>query len=305
MQFSGTLMYAAASITRRDRRASIVLVVPALFFILVLLVYPFIYTLLLSLSKISLVTNHMSFVGLQNFVHLLKQKPFAESILRTLEFALMSTVLSSLLGYGVALFLNATFAGRGFARGILIIPWSVPWVVVGILWTWMLNSNFGLINGLLYQFGLIKQYYPFLGNIRTVLYYTAIPGIWRQTSFSAILLLAAIQTVPGELYEAATIDGATAFQKMSFISLPWILPTILIVSMINTLYGLMQFDTVYIMTQGGPANASQVISIFMYQIAFEKLNLGEGAAVGYMLTLISVVLGVAYVRLLNRVEKIY
>jgi multiple sugar transport system permease protein len=293
------------NISRSDYRTSLILVTPATIAVLVFLVYPFVYTLLLSLSKINLSNNQMTFIGLQNFTRLLRQKAFGESVVRTLKFALVSTALSSGLGVGFALFLNSVFAGRGFARGILIIPWSVPWVVIGILWTWMLNSNFGLINGILYQFGLIKEYFPFLGNMKTILYYTTIPGIWRQASFSAILLLASIQTVPEELYEAATIDGANIFQKTFSITIPWMLPTLMIVSMINTLYGLMQFDTVFIMTQGGPANASEIISIHMYKTAFEKLNLGEGAAIGYMLTLISVVLGVMYVRVLNRIEKRY
>jgi ABC-type sugar transport system permease subunit len=296
-------MTRARIITQWDYRASLVFIIPALVSILVFLVYPFVYTIILSLSEIDLMTGKLTFVGLKQYLNLFKSKSFNESILRTIIFALFCTALSTILGTLFALFLNQKFVGRGIARSVLILPWAVPWVVIGIMWHWMLNSQFGSLNGLLYQLGFIKEYIPFLGNIKSVLFYTALPVIWRQASFSAILLLASIQTIPEELYEAATIDGASMLQRFINITLPWMLPTLMIVIMINTLYGLMQFDTVFVMTEGGPANATEIIAIHMYRTAFEKLKLGAGAAIGYILTLICLVLGIFYVNILNRIEK--
>jgi multiple sugar transport system permease protein len=292
-------------LTKWDYRSSLLFVVPAIISILIFLVYPFLYTIVLSLSKIDLMTSKLTFVGFKQYLNLFKSQSFNESILRTIIFAAFCTVLSTVLGMLLAIYLNQKFVGRGFARGILILPWAVPWVVIGIMWHWMLNSQFGALNGLLYELGIIKEYIPFLGNVKTVLYYTALPVIWRQASFSAILLLASIQTIPEELYEASTIDGANMVQKFSNITLPWMAPTIMIVVMINTLYGLMQFDTVFIMTEGGPANATEIIAIHMYRTAFEKLNLGAGASIGYILTLICLVLGLFYVNILSRIEKKY
>jgi len=292
-------------LTRWDYRSSLLFVIPAVVSILLFLFYPFIYTLLLSLSKIDLMTGKMTFVGIKQYVDLFKSKGFIESIIRTIKFALFCTVLSTALGTGFALFLNQKFIGRGFARGILILPWAVPWVVIGIMWHWILNAQFGSLNGLLYQLGIIDEYIPFLSNIKAILYYTALPCIWRQASFSAILLLASIQTVPEDLYEAAKIDGASMIQRFMSITLPWMMPTMMIVIMINTLYGLMQFDTVFIMTEGGPANASEIIAIHMYRTAFEKLKLGAGASIGYVLTMICIILGLFYVNVLNKIEKKY
>ncbi|KKL63296.1 hypothetical protein LCGC14_2176510, partial [marine sediment metagenome] len=177
-------------LTKWDYRSSLLFVVPAIISILIFLVYPFVYTVILSLSKIDLMTSKLTFVGFKNYIDLFKTKSFNESLIRTIIFATFSTALSTILGTLFALYLNQKFVGRGFARAILILPWAVPWVVIGIMWHWMLNAQFGALNGLLYQLGIIKEYIPFLGNIKTVLYYTALPVIWRQASFSAILLLA-------------------------------------------------------------------------------------------------------------------
>lgn len=293
------------TLTRWDYKASLIFVAPAIVSILLFLIYPFIYTVMLSLSKINLMTYKLSFVGIKHYVALFTSTAFSEVMIRTIKFALFSVVLSTLLGTLFALFLNQNFIGRGFARSILILPWAVPWVVIGIMWHWMLNAQFGSLNAILYQLGIIQEYIPFLSNIKTILYLTALPCVWRQASFSAILLLASIQTIPEELNEAATIDGASMVQRFTFITLPWMMPTIIIVIMINTLYGLMQFDTVFIMTEGGPANASEIIAIYMYRTAFEKLKLGAGAAIGYILAMICLVLGLFYVKILNTIEKKY
>lgn len=293
------------NMTSWDYRASLLFIIPAALSILIFLVYPFIYTLILSLSKINLMNNKLSFVGLQNYITIFKSKAFIGTLYRTGKFAFVIIILSTSLGLLFAILLNQKFIGRGFGRSILILPWAIPWIVIGILWRWMLHSQFGSLNGLLFQLGIIKQYFPFLGHEKSVLFVTALAAVWRQASFSAILLLASIQTIPQSLYESATIDGANMFQKFSFITLPWIMPTMMIVFLFNSLYGFMQFDTVFIMTKGGPADATEIIAIHMYRRAFENLRLGEGAAIGYVLSLICLVFGLIFVAFLNKLEKKY
>ena len=293
------------NITSWDYRASLLFIIPAVLSILIFLVYPFFYTLILSLGKINLMDNKLSFVGLQNYITIFKSKAFIGTLYRTAKFALVVIFVSTSFGLLFAILLNQKFIGRGFGRSILILPWAIPWIVIGILWRWMLNSQFGSLNGLLFQLGIIKQYFPFLGHEKSVLYVTALSAVWRQASFSAILLLASIQTIPQSLYESATIDGANLFQKFSFITLPWIMPTLMIVFLLNSLYGFMQFDTVFIMTKGGPADATEIIAIHMYRRAFENLRLGEGAAIGYVLSLVCLVFGLIFVAFLNRLEKKY
>jgi ABC-type sugar transport system permease subunit len=293
------------NMTSWDYRASLLFIIPAVLSILIFLVYPFFYTLILSLGKINLMNNKLSFVGLENYINIFKSKAFIGTLFRTAKFALVVIFVSTAFGLLFAILLNQKFIGRGFGRSILILPWAIPWIVIGILWRWMLNSQFGSLNGLLFQLGIIKQYFPFLGHEESVLYVTALSAVWRQASFSAILLLASIQTIPQSLYESATIDGANLFQKFSFITLPWILPTMMIVFLLNSLYGFMQFDTVFIMTKGGPADATEIIAIHMYRRAFENLKLGEGAAIGYVLSLICLVFGLIFVAFLNKLEKKY
>jgi len=291
-------------ILKSDYRASIYFILPAVIAIGLFLVYPFLYTLFLSLSKYNLMTGKLSFIGLQNYVSIFKSKVVTKSIVITILFAFYVLSLSTVFGMLFALLLNRDFIGRGFARALLIVPWAIPWVVIGIMWRWMLNAQFGSLNGLLYQLGIIKEYYPFLANEKIVLFVAALPAVWRQASFSAILVLASIQTIPQALYESAKIDGANIFRQFISITLPWMMPTLIVVLMFNTLYGFMQFDTIFMLTKGGPGNATELIAISMYRRAFESLKLGEGAAIGYVLSLLCLFFGLLFTRLLRKVESV-
>ena len=287
-----------------DYRASIYFIIPAGISVLAFLLYPFFYTLVLSLSQYNLATGRLTFRGLENYISIFTSKTFINSISITVVFAIYVLICSTALGVLFALLLNQNFVGRGFARAILIIPWAIPWVVIGIMWKWMLNSQFGSLNGLLFQLGIIREYIPFLALGKWVLFISAMPAVWRQASFSAILLLASIQTIPDALFESAMIDGAGTMRKFFSITLPWMMPTLVVVLMFNTLYGFMQFDTVFMLTKGGPGNATEVIANNMYRKAFESLKMGEGAAIGYVLSMLCLVFGLFFTSLLRKVEDI-
>lgn len=291
-------------ILKSDYRASIYFILPAVISISAFLLYPFIYTLFLSLSKYNLMTGKLSFIGIKNYISIFRSKTVTKSIVTTIIFAFYVLSLSTGFGLLFGLFLNRDFIGRGLARALLIVPWAIPWVVIGIMWRWMLNAQFGSLNGLLYQLGIIKEYYPFLANEKIVLFVSALPAVWRQSSFSAILLLASIQTIPKALYESAKIDGANIFRQFLSITLPWMMPTLIVVLMFNTLYGFMQFDTIFMLTKGGPGNATEIIAITMYRRAFESLKLGEGAAIGYILSLLCLFFGLLFTRVLRKIETI-
>ncbi len=297
----GTTKY---SILKSDYRISIYFILPAMISIGVFLLYPFLYTFILSISKYNLATGKLAFTGFSNYISIFKSRMFTNSIVITIIFALYVLMFSTVLGVLFALFLNQDFIGRGFARALLIIPWAIPWIVIGIMWRWMLNAQFGSLNGLLYQLGIIKEYYPFLADLKSVLFVSALPAVWRQASFSAILLLASIQTIPKALYESAKIDGAGLIRQFLSITLPWMMSTLIVVLMFNILYGFMQFDTVFMLTKGGPGNATELIAITMYRRAFESLKLGEGAAIGYILSLLCLFFGLLFTRILRKVETI-
>lgn len=289
---------------RSDYRVSIYFVLPAIISVVAFLLFPFIYTLLLSFSRFNLMNQKLTFIGLKNYINLFTSNSFTHSISITVLFAVYVLSLSTILGVFFALLLNQDFIGRGFARAILIIPWAIPWVVIGIMWRWMLNAQFGSLNGLLYQLGIIDEYIPFLAKKKWVLFVASLPAVWRQASFSAILLLASIQTIPDTLYESAMIDGAGVLRKFFSITFPWMMPTLIVVLMFNTLYGFMQFDTVFMLTKGGPGDATEVIAINMYRKAFESLKLGEGAAIGYVLSMLCLGFGLFFIRILRKVEDI-
>jgi len=289
---------------RSDYRVSIYFVLPAIISVVAFLLFPFIYTLLLSFSRFNLMNQKLTFIGLKNYVNLFTSNSFIHSISITVLFAVYVLSLSTILGVFFALLLNQDFIGKGFARAILIIPWAIPWVVIGIMWRWMLNAQFGSLNGLLYQLGIIDEYIPFLAKKKWVLFIASLPAVWRQASFSAILLLASIQTIPDTLYESAMIDGAGVLRKFFSITFPWMMPTLIVVLMFNTLYGFMQFDTVFMLTKGGPGDATDVIAINMYRKAFESLKLGEGAAIGYVLSMLCLGFGLFFIRILRKVEDI-
>lgn len=287
-----------------DYRVSIIFIIPAVISVLAFLLFPFIYTLVLSLSKFNLANQQLTFIGLKNYLSIFSSSAFLHSLSITVLFAFYVLALSTVLGVFFAVLLNQEFVGRGLARAILIIPWAIPWVVIGIMWRWMLNAQFGSLNGLLYQLGLIDEYIPFLAKERWVLFVSALPAVWRQASFSGILLLASIQTIPDALYESAMIDGAGVMRKFLSITLPWMMPTLIVVLMFNTLYGFMQFDTVFMLTKGGLGDATEVIAINMYRRAFESLRMGEGAAIGYVLSLLCLIFGLGFTRILRKVEDL-
>ena len=187
----------------------------------------------------------------------------------------------------------------------MILPWALPWIVIGLLWNWVVHSQFGALNGLLYSLGLIDKYIPFMADENWALFFTAMASAWRQTSFSAILLLAALQTIPEDLYDAAKVDGAGMRARFRFITIAWIRPTLTIVLLYNIVLGFLQFDAVWVMTQGGPGDATMLISVLLYRYSFINFDLGMGAAVSNVLGLITMGVGLIFVRLTYRSQATY
>ena len=237
-----------------------------------------------------------------NYVKLFNDPLFANALRVNLEYGLIVLLFSTLFGLMFALLLNEKFPGRGFFRAILILPWALPWVIIGLLWGWVVDAQFGLLNGLLYQFGIIPKYVAFLAKDGWALFFTALATVWRQASFSGILFLAALQAIPPDQYDSAKVDGAGLLGRFRFITFPWLQPTLLIASLINILYGIMQFDVVFMMTDGGPGNATTLLSILLYRKAFMFTDFGGSAAVSNLLAFICLGLGLLFVRLLYRPE---
>ncbi len=282
-----------------------VLLAPAIITIVVVILSPLVTTIFYSFSNVDLIRDRTTFIGLDNYVELFNSRLFWKAIEINVKFAAIVVVVPTLMGLFFAVLLVEDFVGRGFGRTLLILPWALPWIVIGLLWNWVVHSQFGALNGLLYSLGLIDKYIPFMADENWALVFTAMASAWRQTSFSAILLLAALQTIPEDLYDAAKVDGAGMRARFRFITFAWIRPTLTIVLLYNIVLGFLQFDAVWVMTQGGPGDATMLLSVLLYRYTFINFDLGMGAAVSNVLGLITMGVGLLFVRLTYRSQATY
>ncbi len=289
---------------KADRAFGLKLVAPAMIILIVLLALPTILTIVYSLHDVPANGRNLGpFVGLENYQIVFGSPVFWRSAQVTLTFAVGFVVLSTIVGLAMAMLLNQSFIGRGLARALLIIPWATPWLVIGILWKWFADGSVGGLNAVLLMLGLTSDYIPFLSDPNTALPITVLAAVWRQASFAGILLLAGLQTLPGELHEAAQLDGANWWQRFTNITLPWLRPVLITVTVFNLIYAFLQFDVVFAMTQGGPGDATQVLSVLIYRQLFVNTNIGLGSALAVILGLVALVGGLVIVKLFYRQEK--
>ena len=289
---------------KADRAFGLKLVAPAMIILIVLLALPTILTIVYSLHDVPANGRNLGpFVGLENYQIVFGSPVFWRSAQVTLTFAVGFVVLSTIVGLAMAMLLNQSFIGRGRARALLIIPWATPWLVIGILWKWFADGSVGGLNAVLLMLGLTSDYIPFLSDPNTALPITVLAAVWRQASFAGILLLAGLQTLPGELHEAAQLDGANWWQRFTNITLPWLRPVLITVTVFNLIYAFLQFDVVFAMTQGGPGDATQVLSVLIYRQLFVNTNIGLGSALAVILGLVALVGGLVIVKLFYRQEK--
>jgi ABC-type sugar transport system permease subunit len=243
-------------------------------------------------------------VGLDNYARVFASPNFQHSLSITIQYALGFLALSTLLGLGFALLLNEPLRLRWLGRTLLIVPWAAPWLMVGIIWKWFVDADVGWLNGFLYQIGVIDDYIPFLADTRMALFFTILAAVWRQASLTGLLILAALQTVPAELPEAARVDGANTWQRFRYVTLPFLVPVLLVVMVTNMILGFLQFDVIFIMTQGGPGNATDLLSMYLFKVLFNFSEYGAGSAVAVILGLIAFAIGLVFVRVLYRTESI-
>ena len=280
------------------------LAIPATVIVLLLVGGPSLQTIVYSFQKVSF-NGPTPFVGLDNYVRLLNSDEFKESFRITVLYAVGFVLISTSLGLAFAILLNERFRGRGIARTLLIIPWAAPWLMVGIMWKWFIDADVGMLNGLLYQFGLIHDYVPYLATPNSALLATIVAAAWRQASLSGLLFLAALQTIPPDLPEAATVDGASTWQRFRFVTVPWMRPVLMVVLVTNVIFGFLQFDVIYAMTQGGPGNSTELLSILLYRQIFQFSNVGIGSAIAVVLGLVAFGVGLVFVKFLYRSESVY
>jgi multiple sugar transport system permease protein len=282
----------------RDSFLGYAFVAPALIILLLFIAYPFVLGIRMSLSQ-WLVGEPPTFVGLQNFIRNADSTIFTRTVQNTFIYTAAATVLKLVFGMALALVLNNTFRGKGLVRAAFLLPWIVPTVLSTLAWLWMFDATFSVLNWCLRSLGLVQRGINWLGDPVLAMGSIVVVNAWRGIPFFAISLLAGLQTISDELYEAAAIDGATAVQRFRYITVPMVKPVLLVVLLFSIIWTFADFQLVYVLTRGGPANSTHLFATLAYQIGVVSGQLGEGAAVSltmFPILVVVVIVLLAYLR---------
>lgn len=276
---------------------------PAAIVIAGLILYPAANAVWLSLTSTNLLnTAQQQFIGFDNFREVFASKEFYIALRNSAVWTLGNVFFQLLLGTVGALILNSKIRARGMIRGLVLVPWATPSVLIALMWMWMLDPNLGIINRILQMVGLQQQAHAWLADPATALPTLMVIDIWQGIPFFAVMILAALQGVPGELLEAAKIDGANAWQTFWRVVLPLITATLLITTILRLIWTANYFDLMLILTNGGPANATLTLPLLAYHTAYRGFDFGQAAALGVVQAAILAVLIVFYVRQIRRSE---
>jgi multiple sugar transport system permease protein len=276
------------------------LIGPTVFILIGIALFPILAVIGLSLQRNLPIFDISHFVGLDNYLFLLGDPRFWNSLKNTVYFTLVSVTLEVCLGLGIAILLNQAFTGRGWVRALILIPWAIPTVVSARMWEWLYNGDFGLINFFLTQTQLTQQPVNWLGDPVWAIHGAIIMEVWKTTPFAAILLMAGLQTIPRELYHAAKVDGASPWAIFRYITLPSLKPIILVVLLFRTLDAFRVFDAIYVLTGGGPANTTETLSVYAYKVLFQTLQFGYGSTIAVVTFMCVALISILYLKLLGK-----
>ncbi len=296
MKYTGSLKLGK---TQESRNAifSVSLLLPALIVSGFILIYPLCKSLSMSFFRINLMNpKRNQFIGFDNYVQLAQSSKFWEGLLVTVIITAGVVIGAVLLGLIFALLLNLRFKGRGVMRSLMVIPWAIPPVAAVLAWLWILDSQFGILNYILKVMGIIEGNIQWISNTRMAVVSVTLVQIWKQVPIAAVMLLAGLQTIPNELYEASSIDGASYMQRLVHITLPGLKTTAGFLILLITIWTFRQFTVIYLMTEGGPNRATETLVIQIYREAFKYFDIGYAAAIGTITFGISLLFGAVYFR---------
>jgi multiple sugar transport system permease protein len=295
------------SLARRlwTHRADYAYVLPALVVMLVVIAYPIYYTLELSFYRTppGLQLRDKIWVGLENYTAILTSDVFWRVTVNTIVWTIASTAIAFALGFALALALHRDFVGRGVLRAVFIIPWVISAVAASYIWKWIYHSDFGVIGAVLVQTGLTDRPPNFIDSVDTVLPSLIVVNVWREFPFAMIMLMAGLQTVPEQLLRAAQVDGASAWQRFWHVTFPHLRGVSTVTVLLLAVANFNSFIIPWIMTGGGPSNASHIWITHIYELAFGRQRWGVASAYSVLLFLILMTLGYFYVRALSAGER--
>lgn len=261
-----------------ESRLAMALVAPVFLYLLIIMLLPFLWALYTSLTN-KMVGAEGIFVGLKNYIELVKDALFLKSIKNTLIFTSLAVIAKVVLGMVMALILNENIKSKNLFRALLMLPWTIPTLVSVFAWQWIFSDVGGVLNFILVNLGIVKQQVGWLATPALGMFSVILVNVWRGVPFLGISILSGLQTVDGALYEAATIDGANSLQRFINITLPSVRDVIILASIVTTIWTLGDFEIIWLLTRGGPSNGTQVISTLSYTYGFLNLYLGKAIAI--------------------------
>ncbi|HET7364749.1 MAG TPA: sugar ABC transporter permease [Burkholderiales bacterium] len=290
-----------APVSRYDQAAALWLLAPMLGVLAVVAVFPVLYSLWMSFFDLRLTRpQRVPFVGFDNYVDVFQDDLFWQSVWRTTSFTLICVVAIMLIALAIALLLNEEFRGRRLLSAMLLVPWAIPYVANGLMWKWIYDSGYGALNGILFQLDFIDKYMVWLGDSRKTLWLIANAFVWKEVPLATILVLVGLKSIPADLYSAARVDGANTWARFVHITLPALRPSFMLVVIYETMMAIRHFDLFFILTEGGPAEASHVLAWHVYVETFRKLSFGTGSALAYIMALVTFALAFWLIRTLGR-----
>ena len=296
---------ARGSLEKTESRDAWIMMAPALVCLSVVAVYPILRTFWLSLHEMVL-TDPLSgypFIGLKNYMNILQDERALTAILFTLKFTVVTVFFELLLGFTSALIMNQGFRAKGLVRAAILIPWAIPTSVSAMMWKFLYNDQYGLFNDVLYRLGIIDSYKAWLSTSEGSFMALVITDVWKTAPYMALLILAGLQMVPDELFEAAKIDGANVFQRFRYVTLPTVKTTVLVALLFRTLDAFRVFDLISVMTGG--ANGTESISVYAYNNLMKFLDFGYGSSLAVLIFVVVFIISLIYMKLMgNRLTEI-
>lgn len=286
-----------------DRHMEPIFIAPAMVLTIVLLAWPICMSIYYSFTNKSLLGKPVEFVGLSNYVSVLQNSEFYISLWNTVVYTVLSLSLQLLFGFIVALALNRITRFKGLFRTLCLIPWAFPMIIVSFTWSYLLNDIYGIVNGKLLAWGIVSQPIQFLADPKLAMITVSLINVWFGVPLFAINILASLQTIPKELYEAAEMDGATVWQRFRFITLPFVRVVVGLLIILRTIWIFNSFDLIFLLTGGGPGVSTQTMPIFAYRMGWTLYSLGRSSAVTILLLIILAVACTIYFKVLDHWES--
>jgi multiple sugar transport system permease protein len=283
----------------RNKLTPYLYIFPAGLFLLLIMGFPILFSVVMSFQKYTmqtLISKNPQWIWFDNYLAVFRNDVFVSALTHSLIFTFFSILFQFVIGLGLSLLLSRNFPLHNVMRGLLLSGWQIPSVVTGTLFLWLFNLDYGLVNFILTSLRLVAEPIAWLFQSDTALVAVIIANIWLGIPFNTILLSAGISGLPEDVYEAATVDGASGWQKLYYLTIPLLRPTIFALLMLGFIYTLRVFDLIWIMTKGGPGTATEVLPTFAYRLSFITFNFGQSAAVAVIMMAVLLSAAVVYLR---------